>query len=125
MRKNIFSVIVLVCCVAFIFTGCTVATVEEREITVTVISCTQGEFHPDANYQAMAIVALKKNSMTLYNYYTKLAQDNGTYDYVVSFQIDDSTHSVIRSIASNAGDKISVTQIITHNGDTILSTEYR
>lgn len=123
--KNVINVIILVTLAAILLTGCTVATVEEEEITVTVAECVEGEFHPHASYQAMAVAALKKKSMTLYNYYTNLANENGSYDYVVSFQIDGATYSVTRSEQYVKGEEISVTQVITRDGDTILSTEYR
>ena len=125
MRKNIFSIIILFTLIAMFFTGCTFVTVEEEEFIVMVTDCIQGEFHPDANYQVLATAALKKGSMTLYNYYNKLAQENGTYDYVISFNIDNVTHTVTRSTASQPGSSILVTKVITKDGNEILSTEYR
>lgn len=126
MQKKVISVIILFTLAAILLTGCVIVNVEEKEITVTVAECTEGEFHPDANYQAMAIAALKKKSATLYAYYTKLAEENGAYDYVVSFQLDGATYSVIRSEQYVVGEEITVTQVITRDGDSnILSTEFR
>lgn len=125
MQKNVICIIILLVLAANLLVGCTIATVEEKEITVTVAECVEGEFHPEPNYQAMAIAAMKKKSITLYNYYTKLANENGYYDYVISFQIDGTTYSVTRLEQCSAGEEISVTQVITRDGDTILKTEYR
>ena len=125
MKKNVFNVIILLTLVAIFMTGCTIATIEEKEITVIVVECAEGEFHPEPNYQAMAIAALKKKSMTLYNYYTNLANKNGYYDYVINFQIDGNTYSVTRLEQCSIGEEISVTQLITRDDDTILKTEYR
>lgn len=119
----------LVLAIAILFvlvlSGCTVATVEETEIEATVVSCEQGQFHPHATYTAMAVKCLKEKKATLYAYYSQLAEENGTYDYVVTFEIDGQSYSVTRNEEYAPGDTFEVTRVITRQGEEILKTEYK
>lgn len=124
MKKNILSATLIILVIAML-TGCTVAIVDENKISVTVTSCTENEFHPHTAYQAMALAALEKQSATLYKYYSKLAQAHGTYDYIITFEVDGVTYSVLRNESYEVGSEIMVTQVVTRTSDTIHEIEYR
>ena len=126
MKKYIFAIIITLLFVGML-TGCTVVTTQENQIEVTVASCEQGQFHPHSVYEAMAIKCLESKQATLYAYYSNLAKENGTYDYLVSFEVDGQPFTVTRNEEFKPGDTMAVTQIITseNNSGKILTTEYR
>lgn len=126
MKKYSFVIIITLLFVALL-SGCTVVTTQENQIDVTVVNCKQGQFHPHTVYEAMAIKCLESKQATLYAYYSNLAKENGTYDYLVSFEVDGQLFTVTRNEEFKSGDTMTVTKIITResSSEKILTTEYR
>lgn len=99
---------------------------EETEFEAIVIQCEKGTFHPDASYLSIANMYLAQKNYGLWNMYTSLANSNGTYDYIVTANIDENYYTVIRENQYQIGQYITITEVNTYDMDSqLVKTEYK
>ena len=98
---------------------------EKTEFEATVVKCEKGEFHPNAEYLATANMYQAQQNYSMWTMYSNLANINGTYDYIVTINIDDNNYTVIREEQYNCGETITITKINTYDGKKMINTEYK
>lgn len=98
---------------------------EKNEFEATVVKCEKGEFHPNDTYLATANMYQVQKNYQMWSVYSNLANINGTYEYIVTINIDDNNYTVIREEQYNSGETISVTKINTYDDTQLINTEYK
>ena len=99
---------------------------EETEFEAVVVQCEKATFHPDASYLSIANMYLAQKNYGLWNMYTSLANSNGTYDYIVTANIDENYYTVIRENQYQIGQYITITEVNTYDMDSqLVKTEYK
>ena len=69
---------------------------------------------------------LAQKNYGLWNMYTSLANSNGTYDYIVTANIDENYYTVIRENQYQIGQYITITEVNTYDMDSqLVKTEYK
>lgn len=111
----------------FMLTGCGEKySYEQIELETVVIQCEKGTYHPDESYMSIAKMYLTQNEYGLWNMYMSLANDNGTYDYNVTIDIDGNNYTVVRKEQYEVGQYITITMVNTYNKDLqLVNTEYK
>lgn len=120
MRKRA-TVGILVILFVFMLTGCGEQySYEQTELEAVVTQCEEGTYHPDASYMALANAYLAQKRYGLWSMYMSLANDNGTYDYNVTVEIDGNLYTVVREEQYEVGQYITITRVCTYNADSQL-----
>lgn len=123
MKKKVAEILMLVLLV-FCLTACGSTYSQQTEIEATVIKCEEGDFFPDQKYMTLAYASIAKDNMAMYAKYIKLAEENGTYDYKVTINIDGAEYIVTRQDIYEVGDTLSVTKTDIYSDSEIIRTEY-
>ena len=126
MRKyitlGIFAILFL-----FMLTGCEPEySYEQTELEAVVIQCEKGTYNPDAEYLALAEMYMVQNNAYMSMSCMDLANQNGTWDYNVTVDIDGDNYTVVREKSYEVGQNITITVINTYNRDMqLVNIEYR
>ena len=122
MKKYASLGIIILFAFAFTLTGCGY-TYQVTKTEAVVLGCEKGEFHPNPYYLAISDTYRIQENYGIWTYYHNLAYAEGKYDYIVTVNVDGTTHSVIREREFETGECISITIVYTYKGDRLVNIE--